>query len=247
MTMDTLRPENLNLKPILGGLSALVLLLGIGGLFATVRSNGAVTHLQVQGPFKHVTPQVIRGVAQDQIASGFLSVDLMQLREQLEHLPWVEHARVERVWPADLRIRVWEREPFARWGDKALLSTQAVAFEPDAKDLPQGLPQLFGPPGHESEVMETYKRVVPLLVQTPFPIGRLGMNARAEWLAYTPTGIELRLGQGQPDAKVDTITGPMARVLAQRLQEVNYVDLRYTNGFAVAWHAPADAMGEKKK
>lgn len=246
MTMDGLRPGNIDLRPLLAGLSALVLLLGVGGLYAAVRNNGAVARLQVQGSFKHVHPELVRAVAAAQISEGFLAADIDQLRVQLERLPWVEHARVERVWPADLRIRIWEREPFARWGDKGLLSTQAVAFEPDPKDLPGNLPQLSGPPGHESEVMETYKRILPRLAQTPFPLGRLVMNARGEWLAYTPGGIELRLGQGQPDAKLDIVTGPMVRALAQRVQEVNYVDLRYTNGFAVAWHTPGDAAGEKK-
>lgn len=246
MTMDGFRADRINLRPVLAGLSALVLVLGAGGLYAAVHRDAAVGRLQVQGPFKHVQPDQIRAVAAEQIGSGFLAVDLDQLRAQLERLPWVEHARVERVWPDDLRIRVWEREPFARWGDKGLLSTQAVAFEPDAKDLAQDLPQLFGPPGHEREVMEAYRRLSPKLAATPFPLQRLGMNARGEWLAYTSAGIELRLGQGEPDAKLDTIAGPMVRALGQRLAEVNYVDLRYTNGFAVAWRVPADAAGGKK-
>lgn len=246
MTADGLRSATFDVRPILTGLSALLLLAAAAGLYSAVRSNDDVIHLQVQGSFKHVGPEQIRSIVLPQAGAGLLAVDLEQLRASFEQLPWVEHARVERVWPDDLRIRVWEREPFARWGDRDLLSKQAVAFEPDVKDLPTNLPQLFGPPGHEREVMETYQRLRPRLSATPFSLERLGMNPRGEWLAYAPAGIELRLGQGEPDAKLDTIVGPMVRALATRLQEVSYVDLRYTNGFAVAWHLPADAKGVKK-
>lgn len=246
MTADEVRSAPFDFRSLLTALSTLVLILAAGGLYEATRGNGEVTHLQVQGPFKHVAAEQVRTATAAQLNEGFLAVDLERLRAQLEQLPWVEHARVERVWPGDLRIRIWEREPFARWGEHELLSTQAAPFEPDAKDLPSNLPQLFGPPGHEREVMETYQRLLPKLAATPFVLERLGMNPRGEWLAYAPTGIELRLGQGAPDAKLDVIVGPVVRALSQRLQDVSYVDLRYTNGFAVAWHAPGAATGEKK-
>jgi cell division protein FtsQ len=246
MTMDGLRTANFNFKPLLAGASALLLVLGAGGLYAAMQGNRMVAHLQVEGPFKHVQPEMIRAAVSAQLPEGFLAMDLDAARASIEQLPWVEQARVERIWPGDLRIHIWEREPFSRWGDKSLLSTEAVAFTPAAKEIPGGLPQLSGPAGHEREVMDAYKQLSQRLMATPLPLARLSMDMRGEWIAYSASGIELRLGQGQPDTKLDTITGPMLRALVPRLQEVNYVDLRYTNGFAVAWRAPAAAAEEKK-
>jgi cell division protein FtsQ len=246
MTLDRFSAGSFDFRPLLAGVSALLLVLGGGGLYTVARGNHAVARLQVEGPFKHVQPEMVRVAVVAQLPEGFLTMDLNAARASLERLPWVEHARVERVWPGDLRVRVWEREPFSRWRDLGLLSTEAVAFVPDAGEIPAGLPQLSGPDGHEQEVMEAYKQLSQRLAQTPFVLASLSMDMRGEWLAHTVSGIELRLGRGQPETKLDMITGPVLRVLAPRLQEVNYVDLRYTNGFAVAWRVPGAASEEKK-
>lgn len=246
MTLDRFSTENFDFRPVLAGVSALLLILGGSGLYNAVRGNHAVEHLQIEGPFKRVSPDLVRVAVANQLPEGFLTMDLDAARANLERLPWVEHARVERVWPGDLRVRIWEREAFSRWHSNELLSTKAVAFLPDAKEIPDGLPKLSGPDGHESEVMEAYKKLSASLASTPLPLAQLDMDTRGEWLAHTDSGIELRLGQGDPLAKLDMITGPMLRALGPRLQEVNYVDLRYTNGFAVAWRAPG-APGEEKK
>lgn len=247
MTLDRFNTGNFDFRPVLAGVSALLLILGGGGLYSVVRGNHAVEHLQIEGPFKRVSPELVRVAVANQLPEGFLTMDLDAARASLERLPWVEHARVERVWPGDLRVRIWEREPFSRWHSNELLSTKAVAFLPDAKEIPEGLPQLSGPDGHEAEVMEAYKELSKSLASTPLPLAQLDMDTRGEWLAHTSNGIELRLGQGDPLAKLDMITGPMLRALGPRLQEVNYVDLRYTNGFAVAWRAPGASAEEKKK
>ncbi|PTU30688.1 cell division protein FtsQ/DivIB [Stenotrophobium rhamnosiphilum] len=247
MTFDRFSTANFDFKPVLAGVSALLLILGGGGLYGAARGNHVVEHLQIEGPFKRVSPELVRIAVANQLPEGFLTMDLEAARASLERLPWVEHARVERVWPGDLRVRIWEREAYSRWHANELLSTKAVSFLPDAKEIPEGLPKLSGPDGHEQEVMDAYKQLSQRLAETPLPLAQLDMDVRGEWLARTASGIELRLGQGAPDSKLDMITGPMLRALGPRLSEVNYVDLRYTNGFAVAWRAPGAAAEEKKQ
>ena len=247
MSFDRFNTDDFDFKPVLAAVSALLLILGGGGLYGAARGNHAVEHLQIEGPFKRVSPELVRTAVADQLPEGFLTMDLDAARASLERLPWVEHARVERVWPGDLRVRIWEREPYSRWHSNELLSTKAVAFLPDVKEIPEGLPQLSGPDGHEQEVMDAYKQLSQRLAATPLPLAQLDMDTRGEWLAHTASGVEMRLGQGDPLSKLDMITGPMLRALGPRLSEVNYVDLRYTNGFAVAWRVPGAAAEEKKQ
>jgi cell division protein FtsQ len=248
MTAERIDVSAIRLRPLLTGLSSLLLLLGVAALWPVVRGVGAVSRLQVVGNFDHVGPLAVRAAIEDQLkAAGFLSVDLDALRRSVEALPWVEQARVERVWPADVRVRVWERKPYARWGAQQLLSARAVPFTPKPGEIPANLPQLSGQPGHESEVMQAYERLSAALAATPFALASLSQDARGEWTAQTKGGIELHLGRDAPESRLSVITGPMSRALATRLQEIKYVDLRYTNGFAVAWLEPSSAKGGKKQ
>ncbi|MGH8505896.1 MAG: cell division protein FtsQ/DivIB [Stenotrophobium sp.] len=247
MAAERIDVSSIKLRPLLTGLSSLLLLLGIAALWPVVRGIGAVSRLQVVGDFNHVGPLAVRAAIEDQLKTGFLGLDLDALRRSVESLPWVEQARVERVWPADVRVRVWERKPYARWDDKQLLSTRAVPFTPKPADIPAGLPQLSGQPGHEAEVMQAYEHLSAALAATPFALASLSQDARGEWTAQTKGGIELHLGRDAPESKLSVITGPMSRALASRLQEIKYVDLRYTNGFAVAWLEPTPAKGGKKQ
>jgi cell division protein FtsQ len=209
----------------------------------------AVSHLEVEGEFHHVKPDAVRAAVIEKLGDGFVALDLDIVRGAAEKLPWVARARAERVWPADVRVRIWERVPMARWGDKELLSTDAIPFRPTAVDLDASLPQLSGSSGHEREVMETFKGLSERLKDTPFALTSLALDPRGEWTAQTRSGIALHLGRENPETKIDTLTGPVLKALGQRLQEVNYVDLRYSNGFSVAWRAPAPvaAFGEENK
>lgn len=240
MRMGSIGLDSSKLPALLGASAVLLAVLGL--TYALHQgADRAVSHLQVEGSFEHVNPEVVRQAVIRQLGGGFVSLDLEAVRAAAEQLPWVAHARAERVWPSDVRLRIWERVPVARWGAKDLLSTEAVVFTPAAADLDPALPQLSGSAGHEREVMETFKGLNERLRETPFALSSLALDPRGEWTAHTQNGIDLHLGRDKPESKLDTLTGPVLEALGQRLQEVNYIDLRYSNGFSVAWRAPAPA------
>lgn len=201
--------------------------------------------LRIEAALKHIKPEEVRAVAEPFLGAGFFGSDIEAVKNAVAVLPWVARVRVERNWPGALTVRLWEREPYARWNETALIDVGAVTFTPEAAALSQTLPQLGGAPGHEREVMEAYRRLSGALASTPFALTGLKLDPRGEWYARTWGDIELRLGPGRPDDKLNTIAGAVTQTLAGRLDEVLYVDLRYTNGFAVGWREPAAAQGGK--
>jgi cell division protein FtsQ len=192
--------------------------------------------LEVGGELNRITADDVRRVVAPRIDADFYELDLTAVRGAVEALPWVARARVERAWPATVRVHVQEHRAIARWGDKALLSDQDVVFTPPAvpPDL-AGAPRLAGPPGQQVAVREAYQGLLAQLAETPFAPVAVEQNARGEWTARTEQGIELRLGRGAPLAAVNLLAGPVKTALEGRLQEVTYVDLHYINGFAVGW------------
>ena len=194
-----------------------------------------VQALRIDGQFEHLRPQQIAAAAGVAAGTRLFDVDLDAVRSRVETLPWVAHARVTRVWPGRLALRVWERKPYALWGDKGLVDDEGHAYTPSADELPQDLPRLAGPEGRETEVMQDYQQLAQALAGSAFASNGLQLDARGAWTLATVAGIELRLGSEDPRGKLVVLQGPVLRTLADKLDQVAYVDLRYSNGFAVGW------------
>jgi cell division protein FtsQ len=191
--------------------------------------------VQVQGEFTHLSAEQIAAAAALDVNARVLDVDLPAVRQRIEALPWVGRARVTRVWPDRLALRVWERQPYARWNEDAMVDTDARSFVPPAKDLAMDLPRLAGPAGREAELMRANEALGTALDGSPFVPAGLALDVRGEWSLRTARGITLRLGSEDPLAKTALILGAVSSTLGARLDQVEAIDLRYTNGFAVAW------------
>lgn len=210
-----------------------------------IPEDAPLTQLQVRGPLERVRPEDVRAAVHDQLGTSFFGVDVAQVRETVDQLPWVAQASVERVWPGAISVRVWEREPYARWNEDSLLDTTSQAFTPRAADIPTGLPLLGGVAGHEAEVVAAWKRMSEALENSPLALSGLAMDARGEWTAHAVNGVELRLGTDAPDRHLALLTSVVPRELGGRWGDVQYIDLRYTNGFAVGWAKPQPVASVK--
>lgn len=200
-----------------------------------------LTQLQLRGTFARVRAEDVRAAAEPFLSSTFFAADLPRIRAAVARLPWVAKVRVERQWPGAVTVRAWERVAFARWNEADLLDTEAGVFTPRAAEIPSGLPQLGGTQGNAAEVAHAWQRLAPALEATPLKLSGLRVDPRGEWTARTVGGIELRFGQVQPDERLAVLTGAARRTLEGRWADVRYIDLRYTNGFAVGW---ADRAGD---
>jgi cell division protein FtsQ len=196
-----------------------------------------VIRIRIDGHFAHLTPAQIAVAAGLQPGVKLFAVDLAQLRAQVEALPWVAHARATRVWPEGVALRVDEREPVARWRNAGLLDTELRTFTPPARDLPQGLPLLAGPEDRVADVWSAYQKLAAALSDGPLAVDSLSLDARGEWTAQTRGGVVLRLGQDDPVLQITLLTGTVVHSLADKFDQVAYIDLRYPNGFAVGWRS----------
>jgi len=210
--------------------------------------NQPVTVLQIEGAMTRLDNAQITAAVNEEATPKLFQVDLAGVKQRVEALPWVAHARVSRVWPNRIAVRVTERVPYARWGEHSLIDTDSHVFTPPAAELPDELPMLDAPEGHEAETTVTFESLRKALDDTPFKPSGLVLDARGEWRLQTLIGIELRLGQGEPSAKIDLLLGAVRHTLSDQLDRVAYVDLRYSNGFSVGWKdggEPSTVGGKK--
>lgn len=224
--------------------TALLLTLLLGRA-AMQRFDAPVHELAITGALRHVQPDEVRQAAAPLLDTRLFELDLAALRAAVEGLPWVAHARIDRQWPARLRVRITEREPFARWGENQALSTEGVVFAPGDESLPGSLPQLYGAPGREREVMAMYGQLADRLSETRLAITRLAQDARGEWTGSTAEGIKLRFGHESPLLQVPRLKDTVLPALSSRFDAVKGIDLRYANGFAVSWLETGEARPQQ--
>lgn len=197
--------------------------------------NRPVGRLVIESTFQRVTPIQIEAALAPALEEGFWSLDLEALRTRLQSLVWVDSASLRRLWPDVLVVAIKEHRAAARWGEKGLLNTGGKLFaERPAHGFPE-LPRLDGPPGSEREVARLYLEIRERLIDAHLAIDRLQLDERGSWKLVLATGQEVRFGRHDVHERIDRFFSVAAPALVRDLHRVSYVDLRYTNGFAVGW------------
>lgn len=217
-----------------------------------------VRRLVVEGTFQRVTPLQIEASVESSIDGGFLSLDLDRVSAQVRRLDWVDRVQIGRAWPDTLVVDVVEHQAAARWGDKGLLNVRGELFTNNAQFALPELPNLAGPPGSEREVARRYLALRGPLAEAGLKLDSLTMDERGAWSIQLKGGQEIRLGRRDVDERIYRFFDVVAPALAGELPRAKYVDLRYTNGFAVGWNddvktsglaskgAPADDAGTER-
>jgi cell division protein FtsQ len=144
---------------------------------------------------------------------------------------------VRRVWPDALHITVIEQQAVAYLNDNALLNRAGQSFSPVKESYPHGLPQFNGPQGTEMQMLERYLSMRAVLQAQGRDIDELTLDARRAWQLKLDNGITLALGRSDSQQRLQRFTRAYESLLNEKQETISTVDLRYTNGFAVRWHA----------
>jgi len=192
-----------------------------------------VNSVRIAGEFRYVSRDLLEQVVADQITKGFFEVDVEAVRSASRALPWVREASVRRVWPDSLHVAIVERESVARWNGDHLLEADGTLFESHGKASKLALPQLFGPQQSEREVLAAFGRFRTVLGPLGGGIESLRLHERGGWRLMLANGTALVLAEGQDAATLKRFARAAAKEIAEHLDRIEQVDLRYAGGFAV--------------
>jgi cell division protein FtsQ len=214
--------------------------LAVGGLTALAWAlDRPVRVISMDGSFQRVSPGQIEKAVAPFSQAGFMSADLDGIQRAVEALPWVERARIQRRWPNSLHVTVTEQTAAARWRESGLLNTRGELFVRSAAHVPAELPRLSGPDGTESQVAQRYLSVQGRMLEAGMRIAALRLDERGAWEMDLDSGVTVRLGRREVDERIDRFIHTASQVISHRLNEIAYVDMRYSNGFAIGWRNPA--------
>jgi cell division protein FtsQ len=195
-----------------------------------------IDQVTVAGRFARVTAADVERAVKQQVRSvGLVSVDLDIVRHAIAQIPWVDSVTVRRAWPHGLAVVVAEQVAAARWRESGLLNTRGELFVADARHVPPELAQLSGPDGSETDVAKHYLAWQGRVAEAGTRITALRYDARGAWEFDLANGVTVRLGRRQYDERFERFMTTAIKVVSQRATDIEYVDMRYTNGFAIGW------------
>ncbi|HXV11120.1 MAG TPA: cell division protein FtsQ/DivIB [Burkholderiales bacterium] len=224
------RPDLLN--------SAARALYGLAALLALVAAIAFTLSLPVfplreirlESAPAHVTRDEIERRMRGALKGNFFTLDLEAVRASFMGMPWVRNVELRRHWPDRLEVTLEEHVPLARWATVALVNTHGEIFK---APYAGALPVFVGPEGAAKEMAiqyEFFRRGLSSIGQRP---AELLVSPRRAWRLKLASGITLELGREHIEARFTRFVAAYERTLATLDQEIEYVDLRYANGFAV--------------
>ncbi|CAB3777632.1 Cell division protein FtsQ [Pararobbsia alpina] len=227
------------LNMIASALYALVVLavLGAGMRWTAQRPMFALHAIRIDGDAEHVNAVTVRRAVLDHLQGNFFTVNLDTARAAFETMPWVRHASVRRVWPDSIAVDLDEYKPLATWGDDRMVSTDGELFTANQAEVEGDLPAFDGPDGSVQDVVARYrdfaKWFAPLHAK---PVG-VTLSPRYAWTVKLSNGLQVEFGR---ERNAQTLASRAQRLVSSWGQttqrwgnDIEYVDLRYPNGFAI--------------
>lgn len=228
-------------------ITVLAVLLHLGKQWLSDPYRFPLNVVEVKGDFRYLDRRQLQAAIAGHTQGGFFTVDVAAVCAAAEQLPWVYAAKVRRVWPDILRLHIEEQQPVARWGEQAFLNHFGESFIPGESIAAGELPGLAGPAGQESRVLDQFQQASGLLAPLGLQISRLELDGRRALHLQLEGGVQLELGRVSTWQRLQRFARAYPAVFDGRMDELQRVDLRYSNGFSVYWRKadPAGA-GEKR-
>lgn len=198
--------------------------------------NRDVSKLELTTVNDHVKLKDIQAQLDGIFPDSYIALDLNAVSERVLALTMVADVNVEKVWPDTLKISIYEEKPVAIWNGKTMLSQEGEI-------LPLALAELDLPnlQGVDSQ----------LVMQHFLLFNRWGKrhNLNLKSLSHSSAGWKL-IHDNKLVMWLDNVNAmgglkQLERVINQfDIARINQIDLRYEQGFAVAWKPLTDDQGQ---
>ena len=208
-------------------------LYGIGFIYKQI--DAPLTRVVIGGDFINLQEQDLASLVKAEIDGGFLSMNLNNLREQLQQHPWIHEVSIRKEWPSTLKVEIVEEVPIARWGHKGFLNRLGERLELPENSTLKSLPVIESEFGTSQDMIKQYQIVSELLVPTRLKLAELQRDSVGAWQVNTVPGIKLILGREQIVEKIRRFVIVWQSGLELQMDNISLIDLRYPNGIAVSW------------
>ena len=222
-----------------------------------------ITEVEVSGELVNVSGSAVQAIVSSRLIGSFFSLNLAELEASVEKDPWVHTAAIRRVWPSTIVVEVVEVKPVAVWGkDKWLNFTGDLVSQPvgTARSQSAELPKISGPEAESRAVWRAFRHWSGQFASVGLSLDALDLDDTGLWSLNLTLGalalsrssdsnlvgadqVTMVVERADAEIKVDRFILALSQELIDRFPEMQHVDLRYPNGFAIDWR---DGLSSEK-
>ncbi len=224
------------LSLLLLSLTVLLMAALMSGLIKS--DNWKIKNIDIKAEFKRVSSEQIRMAVLSYPQRSFFKVKAIAIREKLINLPWVQKVTVNKKWPDTIVVKLVEHKAVAIWNEDKLLNDKGEIFKVDDFANLEVLPKLSGKDSQSVQIWDKYLRFNKIVQGFGYDLAASKVSERGGWELFLSNGIEINLGSQNMDARLIRLAETWSKLLRKIKTEPHYVDLRYTNGYAIKWQKP---------
>jgi cell division protein FtsQ len=211
----------------------LLIALSVAFFFLFSLLNQSITKIQYVTEMKRISIDDLRGISSKIYDEGFLQINLSDIKEEIEQVNWVKSVSLERRWPDQINITIEEEDIVGWWNKDSIINSKGNLFLLDQQSLPSGLIEFNGPNGQQEMVFEKYLLFAEELTARGILIEKVTLDFKGSWSVTIRPNITLRFGKENISERFDRFLMIWDESLLDNLAVIEYIDLRYAEGFSV--------------
>ena len=189
-----------------------------------------IKQISIIGEYQHIDKEQVDLIANEYIEGNFFSINLDQTRHAFKKLAWVREIAIRKKFPDTLEVTIEEHKPIARWGRVGLVNSYGEIFNAASQEE---LPSFIGYETFVKEMTLKFMEMNKILSKELMQVGTITLSERLSWEVITDNQVRVILGRDNIIKKLNLFTNNYQNILAGLKNRIEYVDLRYKDGFSV--------------
>lgn len=176
-------------------------------------------------------------VMKKQEVGNFFTAKLPKIQQVVLGEKWIDQVDIERKWGQGIVVTALPRAPVAKFGSEHYIDSEGVVFQPvsEAGIKKDELIMLQGDNAQSSLIMQQMQQVNQWFGKFDMQVEDIILTPRMTWVIRFDNGLRIIVDNEQTSQKLMNLSQLMENQLAERRTEIASVDLRYKNGFVIAW------------
>ena len=194
--------------------------------------SNPVKEIVTEGNSIYLNQKLLNKNLSDLIGKEIYSINLRELKIQLERDPWIKSAQIIIKSPDILVVKIIERKPMFLWNREQYVDNEGILFKPDKLNIKNILVIASSNDNHQF-MYKLYKDLKILFSKIDLVINEI--NKDDDMLIITTSKYKFSVRYSVYQIKIEEFIAVYNQFINSKMTKkgVQNIDLRYPTGFAV--------------